>query len=94
MTLAARKTPSDRRSVTARARDGRQTDLTRRETDILHGVVNGRSNVEIGGDLGIREQTVKNHISVLLQKLQARNRVQLAVLVAQQWPWLVTPAEK
>jgi DNA-binding NarL/FixJ family response regulator len=81
--------PVSARPVKPRASDGRLTHLTRREVDILHGVVCGQSNVEIGAALGLREQTVKNHISVLLQKLQVRNRVQLAVLVARQWPWLV-----
>ena len=92
MTPAGKPLPA-RRDLPARARDGGQAHLTGRETDILYCVVNGQSNGEIGRALGIREQTVKNHISVLLQKLQVSNRVQLAVLVARQWPWLVSQDE-
>jgi DNA-binding NarL/FixJ family response regulator len=48
-----------------------------------------QSNSEIARHLQIGEQTVKNHVSVLLQKLQVRNRVQLAVLAACEWPELL-----
>jgi DNA-binding NarL/FixJ family response regulator len=60
--------------------------LTRREVDVLSGIVRGESNAEIARRLHIREQTVKNHVSVLLEKLHVRNRVQLALLAAREWP--------
>lgn len=53
--------------------------LTRRERDVLRLLVEGYSNDEIANRLGIREQTVKDHVSALLQKFQARSRVALAV---------------
>lgn len=67
--------------------------LTKREADVLSGVVAGCSNAEIARRLHIREQTVKNHVSVLLEKLHVRNRVQLAVLVACEWPELMRNAK-
>jgi DNA-binding NarL/FixJ family response regulator len=63
--------------------------LTTRETAVLKAVATGDSNREIGARLGIGEQTVKNHVSVLIQKLHVRNRVQLAVLVALEMPELL-----
>ena len=54
--------------------------LTRREREILQLLTKGLSNKEIGTALGIQEQTVKNAMSLLHEKLHARNRVQLAVV--------------
>jgi DNA-binding NarL/FixJ family response regulator len=63
--------------------------LTKREIAVLQELARGCSNREIGLALAIQEQTVKNHVSVLLQKLAVRNRVQLAVLVALEMPELL-----
>lgn len=57
--------------------------LTEREREILQLLAQGRSNQEIGGALVISVGTVKNHISSILGKLGARDRIQ-AVLFAQQ----------
>jgi DNA-binding NarL/FixJ family response regulator len=63
--------------------------LTGRETAVLSAVAAGYSNREIGLQLGIGEQTIKNYVSVLIQKFHVRNRVQLAVLVALEMPELL-----
>ena len=63
--------------------------LTAREHAVLQAVALGESNREIGSRLGIGEQTVKNHVSVLIQKFHVRNRVQLAVAVALEMPELI-----
>jgi two-component system nitrate/nitrite response regulator NarL len=60
--------------------------LTPRQADVLRGVVRGDSNAKIARRLRIKEQTVKNHVSVLIQLLHVCNRVQLAVLAAREWP--------
>ncbi|MDO7906799.1 response regulator transcription factor [Paenibacillus sp. JX-17] len=51
--------------------------LTAREREILNWVASGSTNKEIGEGLGISDQTVKNHLKNILQKLQLENRVQL-----------------
>jgi DNA-binding NarL/FixJ family response regulator len=63
--------------------------LTTRESVVLKAIATGDSNKEIAVRLGIGEQTVKNHVSVLIQKFHVRNRVQLAVLVALEMPELL-----
>jgi two-component system, NarL family, response regulator LiaR len=53
--------------------------LSRRERDVLEQIAEGRSNVEIGEQLGIGEKTVKTHITNLLVKLGLRDRTQAAI---------------
>ncbi len=53
--------------------------VTKRELDVLHGVVAGKTNTEIAESLGLSVGTVRNYTSSLLEKLQAENRTQLAV---------------
>jgi DNA-binding NarL/FixJ family response regulator len=53
--------------------------LSERETDVLRLLAAGRSNKEIGGELGITEGTVKNHMTNVLGKLGALDRTQAAL---------------
>jgi two-component system NarL family response regulator len=50
--------------------------LSPREREVLELIVKGRSNKEIGADLGVAENTVKNHVKVVLEKLGVHDRVQ------------------
>ncbi|MGO8737559.1 response regulator [Rhodoblastus sp.] len=53
--------------------------LTDRESDILQLIVVGKGNKEIATQLGLAEGTVKNYVSRILEKLNARSRTELAV---------------
>jgi two-component system, NarL family, response regulator LiaR len=53
--------------------------LTEREGEVLRLLARGRSNQEIAGKLGIAEITVRTHVSHILGKLAAGNRVQAAL---------------
>ena len=53
--------------------------LTEREEEVLLTVARGRTNAEIADELYISLSTVKAHLSSLMTKLEARNRVELAM---------------
>lgn len=61
--------------------------LTPREVEILDCVARGNSNKEIASILGISDQTVKNHITSILRKLQVNDRTQ-AVIYALRHGWI------
>lgn len=53
--------------------------LTDREEQVLLTVARGRTNAEIADELHISLSTVKTHLASLMQKLCARNRVEIAM---------------
>ena len=53
--------------------------LSRREEEVLDLVARGRTNTEIGEELFLSVSTVKSHITALMTKLAARNRVEIAI---------------
>lgn len=54
---------------------GPEVSLSPRELEVLDCLVMGRSNKEIGDALFITEQTVKNHMTSVLRKLEVDDRV-------------------
>lgn len=58
--------------------------LTRREHEVLDLMAAGRSNRRIAEELGISENTVKNHVRRILEKLQAASRMEAVVTGVQQ----------
>lgn len=52
--------------------------LSTRELEVLRLVARGMSNKQIAKNLGLSEGTVKNYVSVILEKLQVKNRTQAA----------------
>jgi DNA-binding NarL/FixJ family response regulator len=68
---------NDRRSDARR----RLATLTEREHEVAVAVGSGATNAEIGAQLFMSEGTVKAHVSRLLDKLGAPNRVHIAIIV-------------
>ncbi len=55
-------------------------NLTERETEVLRGLCEGKSNKEIARDLDLQEVTIKLHVKTLCRKLDAKNRTQAAMI--------------
>jgi DNA-binding CsgD family transcriptional regulator len=66
----------------------RHVKLTRREEEVLNGVMRSLANKEIAASLNLSERTVKFHVSSLLSKFRVRGRMELVREAAQQ----ATPA--
>jgi len=62
-----------------RTPDKSREPLTERETDVLRLLAQGNSNKEISQALNISEQTVKTHVSHILDKLGVPSRTQAAL---------------
>jgi DNA-binding NarL/FixJ family response regulator len=71
----------------ARLASASQMPLSVRETEVLDCVAQGLSNKEIAEALFITEQTVKNHMTSVLRKMEVSDRVQ-AVLHAVKNGWI------
>jgi len=70
--------------ITARLAQRRAAPgLSPRELDVLQLIVKGQSNKEIGATLGLAENTVKNHVKVILEKLNVADRTQAATTALQ-----------
>lgn len=59
-------------------------ELTGREAEVLELVAQGQSNKEIAAGLALAENTVKNHLKNILEKLHLENRVQAATFALRQ----------
>lgn len=68
----------DPRAAAARAR---LAALTERERQIALAIGEGKTNAEIAGELYVSVATVKAHMTHLLTRLGAQNRVQVAIVV-------------
>ncbi len=65
----------------AESTDSWSASLTPREQEVARAIAEGASNKEIARGLGITERTVKLHVGAVLEKLGARDRLQLALIV-------------
>ncbi len=54
--------------------------LTNREVEILNYVAQGYANKQIAAEISISEQTIKNHITSIMAKLNANARTQAVVI--------------
>ena len=68
-----------RKPSAGEAVDGVIEALTPREEEVLHLLVEGLSNKEIGARLYLTEGTVKNYVSTIIAKLQANDRTHAVV---------------
>jgi DNA-binding NarL/FixJ family response regulator len=57
-----------------------QDELSPRELDVLRLIVRGLPNKEIAWQLGIAEETAKNHVKKILAKLNAQDRTHAATM--------------
>src|SRR6185503_19751115 len=58
-------------------------ELSPRELEVLLLIVKGNSNKEIGGRLSLAENTVKNHVKMILEKLGVADRTQAVTTALQ-----------
>lgn len=57
-------------------REDRAIHLTKRETEVLSLVIEGKSSREVAEDLYVSKRTVDFHLANIYEKLQVSNRVQ------------------
>ncbi|PFP29716.1 DNA-binding response regulator [Bacillus sp. AFS073361] len=55
---------------------GEENPLTDREKEVLELVANGKNTKEIAEELSIKTGTVRNYISIILDKLEVKNRIE------------------
>ena len=60
--------------------------LTRRQTEVLGLIMEGKSNKAIGRALGLSEPTVKHHVTAVLKALQATSRTEVVIAMAARIP--------
>ena len=56
-----------------------RSELTSREEEVLDQVSRGLTNKEIARQLSLSEKTVKHYMTIIMQKLQVRNRVEAVI---------------
>ena len=64
--------------------EGVISPLTAREMEVLNYIAQGYLNKQIANELGIGEQTIKNHITSILRKLNANARTEAVVIAIRQ----------
>jgi two-component system nitrate/nitrite response regulator NarL len=69
------------------------TPLTRREHDIIKGVMQGRSNDELSTALRLSRKTVEAYLSRLFERFNVVTRTELAIL-AEREQWLDLPVQR
>jgi DNA-binding NarL/FixJ family response regulator len=75
-------------AVAASLVDSFQLDaLSAREVEVLRLVSGGNSNQRVADQLGLREDTIKAHMKVILQKLDARDRTHAVMIAIRRGYW-------
>jgi DNA-binding NarL/FixJ family response regulator len=68
----------------------KQLGLTPRDRSVVAGILAGRTNDEIGAELGVSRKTVEVHVSNMLERFGLASRVELAQR-AEHEQWLASP---
>jgi DNA-binding NarL/FixJ family response regulator len=71
-------------SLRTEAAEAYISPLTPREIEILEYIAKGYLNKQIAAELGISEQTIKNHVTSILRKLNANARTEAVVVAIKQ----------
>jgi two-component system response regulator DevR len=77
-----RRTFDQLRSASRHSGDDRLARLSEREDGVLSLVADGKTNREIGSELGLSAKTVKNHLSNIMGKLEVERRSAAAAYAA------------
>ena len=72
------------RTAAIREAATRSKALSVREEQIANLLLKGKTNKEIARGLGLSEKTVKHYLTILMQKLETRNRTELALAIGPQ----------
>ena len=67
------------RDASVRRKAAQAVILSIREQQIVRLLMNGKTNKEIAIAIQISEETVKHYMTALMQKLQVRNRLEVAI---------------
>jgi DNA-binding NarL/FixJ family response regulator len=59
-------------------------ELTEREAQVLRQIVEGKTNQEIGYQLGLSQKTIEKHLETIFSKLNVGSRVEAAVLAVRE----------
>lgn len=71
--------PKKVEGITTEKEISNNSALTQRENEVVQLIRKGKSNKEIASELFLSEGTVKNHITNILNKLNLRDRTQIAL---------------
>jgi DNA-binding NarL/FixJ family response regulator len=78
--LAGRLLSTANLQAAQRPRSASPSQLTAREDEIIDRVTDGMTNKEVAIALGLTEKTVKHYMTIIMQKLHVRNRVEAAMI--------------
>jgi PAS domain S-box-containing protein len=70
-------------TVRQASRPGRAEDLTNREREVLRCLTRGQNNQQAATELGMKVNTVRNHVQHILYKLDVHSRLEAVVLATQ-----------
>lgn len=75
----ASKVVTGLRNISQRRENADVLRLTAREDQVLRLLLRGMTNREIATDLSLSDKTVKHYMTILMQRLQVRNRIEVVL---------------